>query len=136
MSRLEDGSSFQSSTRGETDDKSAKRSLPSKVGRASMEPNRSIGGGAWNRTDVLLTAFVRRLVGESNPSHPIDSGAATPIASRARKGAGRDSSNHARATPPRALKAKSFLALVSRCAPSRLAQGARAATFSAHPRGT
>src|SRR5882757_9810103 len=26
--------------------------------------------------------FARRLVGESNPSHPMDSGAATPVASR------------------------------------------------------
>lgn len=40
------------------------------------------GGGRWNRTDVLLTAFAERLVRELNPSHSVDSGAATPVASR------------------------------------------------------
>jgi hypothetical protein len=40
------------------------------------------GGGGWTRTDVLLTAFAERLVRELNPSHSIDSGAATPVASR------------------------------------------------------
>ena len=44
--------------------------------------SRHHGGGRWNRTDVLLTAFAERLVRESNPSHSVDSGAATPVASR------------------------------------------------------
>lgn len=39
-------------------------------------------GHLGSNQNVLLAAFARRLVGESNPSHPMDSGAATPVASR------------------------------------------------------
>ena len=56
----------------------ANRQLPPS-GHASIT-----GGGVWIRTDVFFSGIRRgRPVGESNPSHPIDSGAATPVASRA-----------------------------------------------------